>query len=301
MSDIKQLNLFEDTDEYLNTITKRYRAVVDFVTSNYKWVRYNTKTVNEDQKMRFVISCMLTAGTNEVNALLACKQIDNVWEIEYEQLLQIANKCKIPFAENKCKQVINTRDLIKFKHEKCLPASRNVLESFPGIGHHVASVILATLFDKPEFAVDLHVKRILTRLGLAPTNSNTEIAFEKLIKIYVPNEKLGHFSRALVDFGQDICGFKPRCNLCPLDCPSRNKNNKSNLTIKRQEFEVKYVRNVENPKDINAVFVRQGQLKCTCNDYTKSFKCAHVEKVRSLLNTKKNSELKEKSVCEKIV
>lgn len=277
-----QLDLFHDTLAFLPQEAKRLLNTCESLTSTYKWVRVNPKTVSPEQKMLFVIASILTANTNEMKAVIVCKQITNVWTISYEELLKFAQNYGIPYAPVKCKQAISTRDLVALKYEKNVPKTRSELEALPGIGYHTAGVILATLFDEPEFAVDLHVRRVLTRLQLGPDKGKTDIAFEQKIKRYLPKQKWGHFSRALVDFGQDICGAKPRCNLCNLDCPSRNTQNKSKEGLHRQTFTVKFARDI-NTNQMHAVYIRQGRLQCTCKEFNTRFRCEHTAAVRTHL------------------
>lgn len=277
---MQQLNLFSNT-EALTTEQIKLQKVMNFVTSHYKWVRKEPSTMTNEDKMLFVTSCLLTAGTNEMKAVVICEQIKDIWTLSYKELLHLANKVRIPYAPAKCVQIIKTRDIILNNFRKELPQDRAKLEQLPGVARHTASVILATVFDKTEFAVDLHVRRILSRLHLTPAKSQTDLAIERFVTSTIDDQKLGHFSRALVDFGQDICGSKPRCNVCPLDCPSRNTKNKSKLTLKRQFFDVKFIKETT---DLNAVFIRQGRLNCTCQTFEKAFKCNHVNYIKLELN-----------------
>lgn len=295
-----QLDLFKDTDAFLHPDDLRLRGVATTLISKYKWVRHNPATVTQEQKMLFVVGCILTGGTEETRAILICKQIQSIWDIELTQLFTLATKAQLPFAASKAKQAYQTVQLIKYKYNKEVPSKREHLEALPGVGRHVASVIMATLFDLPEFAIDLHVRRVLQRLELAPSNISSrntvsDLLYERRVTNVVDKKLLGHLSRAFVDFGQDVCGLKPRCNLCSLDCPSRNSQNKSKQTLQRQDFQVKFARDVDT-NELHAVSIRQGRLRCTCSDFSKHFKCRHVEAVRLSMNMKKLQEQKKQNI-----
>jgi endonuclease-3 len=287
---VMQLDLFFDKQSEKPTIlTKeviRLQQAAQYLVGKYKWVRKSPQSLSNTDKMLFLVASILGGGTNEMRAVLVSKQIRDVWTITEEELLTLAHKAQILYAPIKAKHAYQTIQLVKLKYQKQVPQDRKKLESLPGVARHVASVVMATLFDLPEFGVDLHVRRIMSRLKVQPTHSSAEISYEKAVTSVIDKDLLGHLSRAFVDFGQDICGAKPRCNLCSLDCPSRNVDNKSVASLERQTFTVKFVREVTTG-ELQAVSVRQGRLKCTCADYAQQFKCKHTQAVKeTLLNTK---------------
>lgn len=106
-----------------------------------------------------------------------------------------------------------------------VPNDRDMLRKVPGVGSHVSSVTMAWVHQAPEFGVDVHVKRILERMGYVEGRDKEEM-IEAKVKLQVEPEKLGHFSRAFVDHGQTVCGFTPDCANCYLNkcCPTGRKN-----------------------------------------------------------------------------
>ena len=52
-----------------------------------------------------------------------------------------------------------------------MPTSREELEKLPGVGQKTAGVVLNIIFQQSEIAVDTHVFRVSTRLGLADTRN----------------------------------------------------------------------------------------------------------------------------------
>mgnify|MGYP003331927034 CR=1 FL=1 len=89
----------------------------------------------------------------------------------------------------------------------------------------MASVSLAWIYQEPEFGIDGHVKRILKRWKIFKPGLS-DVNMERRIKSEVPKNLVGHFSRALVDHGQELCGYTPECHRCFLrnSCPSANKD-----------------------------------------------------------------------------
>ncbi len=94
-----------------------------------------------------------------------------------------------------------------------VPASREALESLPGVGRKTANVILGELFGEPTLAVDTHVFRVTGRLALQREKSpeKAELALLKVIdKAYLP--KLHHW---FIHHGRYTCkAAKPLCTSC---------------------------------------------------------------------------------------
>ena len=119
------------------------------------------------------------------------------------------------FYNNKAKNImVMTNDLID-KYNGIVPNDFEQLVSLAGVGEKTASVVLATAFNLPAFAVDTHVFRLSKRLGLADeTNAhNTMVTLKK--RISEDRWIKGHF--ALVLHGRYCCyARKPNCAECSL-------------------------------------------------------------------------------------
>jgi len=133
----------------------------------------------------------------------------------------IMEEHKLRHVGNKLRNILEATKCIKEEHSGEIPATRRELEKMRGVGRHVSSVTMAWVHEKSEFGIDVHVRRIMTRLGYVD-DSMTDVAVEKKVKSLVPEDKVGHFSRALVDHGQQVCGFTPNCDACFLksSCPT---------------------------------------------------------------------------------
>ena len=68
----------------------------------------------------------------------------------------------------KAQFIVKTSNLLIKRHGGDLPTSREELEKLPGVGHKTAGVVLFEYnISAEEVAVDTHVFRVSTRLGLA--------------------------------------------------------------------------------------------------------------------------------------
>jgi endonuclease-3 len=124
----------------------------------------------------------------------------------------------------KAKNIIATSRLLLERHAGAVPATREALESLPGVGRKTANVILNTAFGKPTMAVDTHIFRVANRTGLAP-GKTVRVVEEKLLK-FVPEEFLLNAHHWLILHGRYVCtARKPACPRCFIEdlCEYRHK------------------------------------------------------------------------------
>jgi endonuclease-3 len=124
----------------------------------------------------------------------------------------------------KAKNIIATCRLLLERHAGTVPATREELESLPGVGRKTANVILNTAFGKPTMAVDTHIFRVANRTGLAP-GKTVRVVEEKLLK-FVPEEFLHYAHHWLILHGRYVCkARKPSCPTCCIEdlCEYRHK------------------------------------------------------------------------------
>lgn len=94
-----------------------------------------------------------------------------------------------------------------------VPATRDALESLPGVGRKTANVVLNIAFGEITHAVDTHVFRVANRLRIAPgrTVLQVELGLEKA----VPREFGQHAHHWLILHGRYTCkALKPECGRC---------------------------------------------------------------------------------------
>ena len=96
-----------------------------------------------------------------------------------------------------------------------VPATREQLETLPGVGRKTANVVLNTAFAQETFAVDTHIFRVGNRTGLAPgkTPLEVELKLEKLVP--QPFRRDAH--QWLILHGRYTCKARtPLCWKCPV-------------------------------------------------------------------------------------
>jgi len=124
------------------------------------------------------------------------------------------------FYNTKARQIRSIARRIATEHGGRVPADRDTLLTFQGVGRKTANLVLGLGFSIPAICVDTHVHRISNRLGLVGTKTpeQTEHALEKLL----PQRLWIEINDLLVTFGQNVCHpTSPKCSICPLAgrCP----------------------------------------------------------------------------------
>jgi len=192
------------------------------LTSQHPWVKFpfGTKVGTNEWAFRYLVGCISVGGTNEAAVLSMAPVMFDIFPsisvmagADPTMVAKIMSSHGVQYSPPKAKNIVRAAGIIMGTHKGKVPSTRAELEALPGVGRHVASVILATVFGQNEFAVDLHVRRIMERWGYV----GTDLALEQVVREQVPAEQWGHFSRAFVDFGQSRCGAVPNCNGCPVE------------------------------------------------------------------------------------
>jgi endonuclease-3 related protein len=94
---------------------------------------------------------------------------------------------------------------------------RKELLSIHGIGPETADSILLYAAYRPVFVIDAYTKRIINRLGIAPSNDSYE-AFQRLFMDNLPRDEelFNEYHALFVRHGKDVCRKSPKCEVCCL-------------------------------------------------------------------------------------
>jgi endonuclease-3 len=120
---------------------------------------------------------------------------------------------RIGLYRGKARNVIALSKLLLERHGGEVPATREALESLPGVGRKTANVVLNTAFGQATVAVDTHIFRVANRTRIAPGKDPLEVE-EKLLK-FTPPEYLKNAHHWLILHGRYVClARKPGCPQC---------------------------------------------------------------------------------------
>jgi endonuclease-3 len=220
-----------DMPRFATALTTRYNRFRSFrfglpeaqmYTKNWNW--------------RCFLATMLVCNTHETAMLAVTDKLFKVYStpeklaaIEQDRTTQKAWKDwmdgqKLRHSGKKMAFILRANRKLLKEYDGEIPNDRDALQEMNGVGRHVASVTMAWVHQAPEFGIDTHVSRILKRWGYIEEGMDEELV-EMIVKRTIPEKQIGHFSRAFVDHGQQVCGFTPDCQNCYLraSCPTARK------------------------------------------------------------------------------
>lgn len=132
----------------------------------------------------------------------------------------------------------------------------------PGIGRSTAAAILSISRGVQAAILDGNVKRVLGRFHAVPTwpgEKKTENVMWDLAEYYMPSERCGDYTQAMMDLGATLCTrSKPQCLICPLeiDCQARRTPDPTQFPIRKPKKVAKPEKSIQLLVMANA----QGQL-----------------------------------------
>ncbi|QUX97411.1 A/G-specific adenine glycosylase [Marinomonas sp. CT5] len=121
----------------------------------------------------------------------------------------------------------------------------------PGIGRSTAAAILSISRGVQAAILDGNVKRVLARFHAVPTwpgERKTENAMWDLAEHYMPSERCGDYTQAMMDLGATLCTrSKPHCLLCPLqsDCLARLSEDPTQFPIRKPKKVIKPEKSIQ--------------------------------------------------------
>ena len=177
--------------------------------------------LNYSKDYELVLATMLSAQTTD-------KRVNMVTDVLFNKYpsLEALSKASIndvidiikPIGtfNKKASNIIIISKKILEDYNGIVPNNRDYLESLPGVGRKTANVVLSNLFNVPCIAVDTHVSRVSTRLGLAKDKDDPYTIEMKLNKKF-KKEDLCRRHHQMVLFGRYYCtARKPLCSDCKL-------------------------------------------------------------------------------------
>lgn len=228
-----------------------------------------------DHLTRHLIANILVAGGLDSAAVSATVEIFETDSRTEEELEPICKYHKVRFPARKAKLVAEAFKRLE-KLDNQVPTNLKALQAFNGVGKHAAQIILGLGANQPHFGIDLHVRRIMRRMGLGVTDSQ----LAKAVTDNIPSEKWVAFSRSFVEFGQEICSKIPNCSCCPFSktCPTnmllRKVVKTQNPILRLTDGKYSVVAGSSNTP--YSVTVSNNEVRCNCKGYRFRRTCSHV-------------------------
>ena len=175
--------------------------------------------LNHSSNYTLLIAVLLSANStdksvNKVTPTLFAKANtpEKMITLDYETIYSIIKPCSLGPAKSKA--ILGLSQMLVDEYSGTVPNDFEALESFPGVGHKTASVVMSQAFGVPAFAVDTHVHRLIYRWGLSSGRSVKQT--ERDAKRLFPKEKWSKLHLQIVFYGRDYC---PAKNFNPNECP----------------------------------------------------------------------------------
>ena len=168
-----------------------------------------------------LIACILSLRTNDKTTYPATLRMLKLGSTpaDFAKLdPEILEKAIYPvgFYANKAKQIVELSKELVEKYNSKVPDEIDELVKFKGVGRKTANLVLSEGFNKPAICVDVHVHRIMNRLGYVKTKTPEETEFALREKL--PEKFWIDINSLLVTHGQNICKpQKPNCLNCPIN------------------------------------------------------------------------------------
>lgn len=195
--------------DILRIETKKYQVpVVDLIS------------VQTGSVFKVLVATILSARTNDkttaeassrlFNKVSTLEDLSKLSEKEIEEII-----FPVGFYKNKAKYLKDLPGEVYRLYGGVIPDTIDELVKLPGVGRKTANLVLVQGFNKPAICVDVHVHRIMNRLGYIRTKNPLETEFrlrKKLSKKYWIE-----VNTFFVMLGQYICRpISPKCTECPI-------------------------------------------------------------------------------------
>ncbi|MBR3255930.1 MAG: endonuclease III [Clostridia bacterium] len=186
-----------------------------------------TCSLDFNTPFQLVVAVMLSAQCTDerVNKttpalFMRCKTLQDFIDIDINELQELIHPCG--FYKNKAKNVKLCAKQILENFNGVVPNTYEELMTLAGIGRKSANVIMLEVFGIAEgIAVDTHVKRITTLIGLTK-NKEPEKIEQDLLKI-IPKEYLKDVNHLFIWHGRNCCiARRPKCDSCPINAYCKN-------------------------------------------------------------------------------
>ena len=190
-------------------------------SSFYEYLDYyipNPKCeLNYSTDYELLIATVLSAQctdkrVNEVTKILFKYNLEEISLMSFDDIDKIIRSCGS--YTKKAVYVKNIADILLHDYNGKVPNSREILETFPGVGPKTCSVVLKNIYNVPAIPVDTHVERVCKRLGIVSNNA-TPRDVEYILKNEIPVDKWNRVSEQILLFGRYYCrAINPKCDNC---------------------------------------------------------------------------------------
>ncbi len=198
------------------TIKERYSAIIGYFSVNMPDA--DTELVYNDP-FQLLVAVILSAQctdkrVNMITPALLERYPDakTMAEAEPSDVFPYIKSCSYP--NNKAKHLTGMSRKLVEDFGGIVPSDPLLLQKLPGVGRKTANVVASVVYGKPVMAVDTHVFRVSSRIGLV-RNAHTPLAAELQLSANIPSGLIHKAHHWLILHGRYICtARKPSCDSC---------------------------------------------------------------------------------------
>ncbi len=205
----------------LEKLTERREKLRDIIAELTRLFPEPKMALNYSNIFEMLVAVILSAQctdkkVNEVTEKLF-KKYPTLEDYIHADILEFEQDIKqTGFYHAKAKNILATARLVQSKFHGEVPRTMEEILQLPGVARKTANVVLSNAYGVVEgIAVDTHVRRLVTRLGLSDYEDPKRIE-QDLLQI-VPKEEWKNFTHRLIAYGRQYCPAKRHNHdVCPL-------------------------------------------------------------------------------------
>lgn len=130
------------------------------------------------------------------------------------EIYEFIKSCSYP--NNKTKHLSGMARMLVKDFAGIIPDDPVLLQRLPGVGRKTANVVASVAFNKPVMAVDTHVLRVSSRIGIV-RNPRNPLDAEKQLCANIPTDMIHKAHHWLILHGRYVCKARvPLCSQCGL-------------------------------------------------------------------------------------
>lgn len=178
-----------------------------------------------ESPFRILLATILSARTKDActakvvqeKLFPAVRDWDDIRRLSVDELAALIHP--VGFFRQKAAAIKQIPDVLDQRFGGRIPETVEELCELPGVGRKTANLVVAVAFRKPAICVDVHVHRIMNRMGIVRTKTPADT--EQALRASLPVEFWRTWNACFVSLGQRICTPRsPHCGVCPVraDC-----------------------------------------------------------------------------------
>ena len=225
MKNLKRTKQYKETRARFAEVSRRLAEIYPGAECALQW-RTDAPDPADDG-WRLLIMGRLSAQCTDARVNIVCQDLfaayptaSAVADAPIEELERLVHSCG--FYRAKAQNIKDCCRIMVQEYDGRVPANREVLLTFPGVGRKIANLLLGDIYGIPGIVADTHLICIGGRLGAYPTTLKDPHKVEKILDLYVEDKEQSDFCHRAVQFGRDYCTARsPKCGTCPLAdiCP----------------------------------------------------------------------------------